>query len=312
MRVSNHLVSRTIAQRLLSQQSALARAQERVATGRRVGKMSDDPTAGSTIMQASGSLRGIEQYRRNADTVGARLDAEDAVLEQLTQIMTRAKELGIATMGSTVDASGRRMAGLELKQLLEQAVNLGNTRLGDEFLFGGTNNDGRAPFTSATPVAGATIFVPTDPPVAPATDPTPRLPTGQRTVEIAAGQTMRGAHDGASVFLASGALDALHALGNAMDTDDLASMGSAMGALDRAFGAVQGMVGEVGARQNQVDTVRAGLDALHAALAEQKSGLSEVEMEEAITEMMQRQTAYQAAMLASSKVMGMSLTDYLR
>lgn len=312
MRVSNHLVSRTISQRLLAQQSALARAQERVATGRRVGKMSDDPTAGSTIMQASASLRGLEQYRRNADTVGARLDVEDAALDQLTQIMTRAKELGVATVGSTADAAGRRMAGIELRQLLEQAVNVGNSQLGDEYLFGGTNNDGRAPFTNATVVAGATIFVPTDPPVAPATDPTPRLPTGQRTVEVASGQTMRGAHDGASVFLDSGALDALHALATAMESDDPTAMGTAMGTLEEAFTTVQGLVGEVGARQNQVDTVRAGLEALQAALAEQKSGLSEVEMEEAITEMMQRQTAYQAAMLASSKVMGMSLTDYLR
>jgi flagellin-like hook-associated protein FlgL len=35
-------------------------------------------------------------------------------------------------------------------------------------------------------------------------------------------------------------------------------------------------------------------------------------MEQAITEMMQRQMAYQAAMLASSKVMGLSLADYIR
>jgi len=37
-----------------------------------------------------------------------------------------------------------------------------------------------------------------------------------------------------------------------------------------------------------------------------------VDMEEAITEMVARQTAYQAAMQASSRVMGLSLTDYLR
>ena len=35
-------------------------------------------------------------------------------------------------------------------------------------------------------------------------------------------------------------------------------------------------------------------------------------MEKAITEMVARQTAYQAAMLASSRVMGLSLTEYLR
>ena len=82
--------------------------------------------------------------------------------------------------------------------------------------------------------------------------------------------------------------------------------------LDAAFDGLQARVGEVGARQNQADAVKGGLAALESTLSQQKSELSEVDAERAITEMLARQTAYQAAMLASSKVMGMSLTDYLR
>ena len=43
-----------------------------------------------------------------------------------------------------------------------------------------------------------------------------------------------------------------------------------------------------------------------------KSKTEDVDLESAITELMTRQTAYQAAMLATSKVLGTSLTDYLR
>jgi len=39
---------------------------------------------------------------------------------------------------------------------------------------------------------------------------------------------------------------------------------------------------------------------------------AEVDAAEAFTEAVARQTAYQAAMLASSRVMGLSLADYLR
>lgn len=312
MRVSNRLVTHSIQQRLLSQQAALARAQARVASGKQVERMSDDPTAGSAIMQAGGALRGIEQYRRNAETVGARLAAEDGALDQLTQVLTRAKELGVATIGANAGADGRRAAALEVRNLVAQAIDVGNTRLGDEFVFGGTNNDGRPPFAPPQVVAGATVFVPLDPPLVAGGDPVPRPPVGQRTVEIAAGQSMRGTHDGQAVFLDSGALDALHRLAAAMEADDPAAMGAAMSELDVGFVAVQGYIGEVGARQNQVDAVVAGLDAMAATLTEQKAGLAEVDMEKAITDMLQRQTAYQAAMLASSKVMGMSLTDYLR
>ncbi len=310
MRVSNALVTRAITSRLLQQQSALAEAQQRVASGKRVEKMSDDPTAGSTIMQASGQLRGIEQYKRNVDGVGAKLDAEDSALDQLTQIMTRAKELGVATIGANVGADGRMAAAAELDQLIAQAVNIANTKVGDDYLFGGTSTAGTAaPFAIGTDSGGTVRFVPFTEVAGVVTE---RPPTGQRGVEIAANQRMQGAHDGKSIFLDTGMLASLSELSAAMKGDDPAAMGTAMARLDGAFQKTQAYVGEVGARQNQIDTLRSGLEALETTFTEQKSGLSEVEMEEAITTMLQRQTAYQAAMLASSKVMGLSLTDYVR
>jgi flagellin-like hook-associated protein FlgL len=43
-----------------------------------------------------------------------------------------------------------------------------------------------------------------------------------------------------------------------------------------------------------------------------KSNLEDVDYETAITQLMSRQNAYQAAMMATSKVIGLTLTDYLR
>jgi flagellar assembly factor FliW len=60
----------------------------------------------------------------------------------------------------------------------------------------------------------------------------------------------------------------------------------------------------VGARQNQADTIKTGLQAIEATLTQQKSDLSELDAERAITEMLARQTAYQSAMLASSRSWG--------
>lgn len=313
MRVTNHFVTRSISGRLQASQQRMMEAQERVTSGKRVSRVSDDPAAGAAIMQVSGSLRGIAQYTRNVERVRAQLDAEDSALGQVTLLMTRAKELGVATIGANVDGQGRRVASAEMRELFTQVVNVANTRVGDTYLFGGTSNDGRAPFTGPTTLPnGTTVYVPTDPPVAPATAPVPREPVGERLVEIAAGQTMRAAHDGRTVFLDSGVLAVLDTLASAMAADDTARMASAMTALESAFNDVQAAVGETGARQSQADTAAAGLTALGDTLIEQKADLSEVEMEAAITEMLQRQSAYQAAMLASSKVMGLSLVDYVR
>ena len=253
MRVTNALITQSLSSRLLDNQRRLAEAQERVATGKRLQKMSDDPTAGSAIMQVGASLRGIEQYTRNVDHLATRLDAEDSALSQLTDLMTRARELGVATVGANVDAFGRRAAGAELRQLLGQVINIANTKVGEDYVFGGVGNDGRAPFTLPTVQAdGTTSFVVMDPPVAPSTTPTPRVPTGERQFEIAAGQTMAGPHAGGKVFLDNGMLDGLHRLATAMESDQPAAMATAMRDLDTAFSGVQALVGEIGARQNQV------------------------------------------------------------
>jgi flagellar hook-associated protein 3 FlgL len=314
VRVSNALVTRSITSRLQEAQRALLDAQQRATTGRRVNVVSDDPPAGAAVMQLGGALRALEQYGRNVGAVRTRLDAEDAALGQLTDLLTRARELGIAANSDTVGVDERRVLGLEVRQLVEQAVALGNTRVGDEYLFGGHAAD-RPPFDPA--LAGQT------PPFAVLDGLGAPLARGERRVEVAAGQTVRGAHAGATVFVDTGVLGGLRALADALDpggatpprplpADQRGDVAAALTALDAAFSAVQGHVGEVGARQNQADAVAAGVEALRATYTQQRSDLAEVDMEQALTDMVQRQTAYQAALLASSRIMGLSLADYLR
>jgi flagellar hook-associated protein 3 FlgL len=311
MRVTNSMVTRGLTARMMENQRLLAEAQERVATGKRVRKMSDDPTAGSSIMQSSGQLRALEQYKRNVGAVGARLDAEESALDQLTQLLTRAKELAVGQYGDTANADTRRAAGAEVKQLLLQAIAIGNQRFGDDPLFGGTNAAGADPFDPAQTTVDP-VFVALDPAAVPPDAPAARVPVGRLEVEVGAGQRMPGPHDGKTVFVDSRLLEGLRDLQLSLETNDRSLMADAMGTLDGSFREVQTLVGEVGARQNQVDMVQGSLAALEETYAARRSDLAEVDMERAIAEMIGRQTAYQAAMLASSRVMGMSLTDYLR
>ncbi len=306
MRVTNALTTRDTIRSLSTGAARLAEAQERVTTGLRVRTVSDDPTAGTAIMQSSSALRAITQYQSNVRRVGSELDAEDSALDGVTQVLTRAKELAIASTGATASVSTREAAAAEVAELIKQVVQLGNTRLGEAYLFGGMSAATEPPFDEAQTATAPTYVA------IPGGGSTPLVPSGVRTVEIASGQTMAGAHDGKTVFLDSGVFDALQSLHDALLTNTTTAVASAHGRLDVAFEAVQALVGDVGARQNQIDGIETSLGALEANVTAYRSDLSEVDMEQAITEMVSRQTAYQAAMLASSKVMGMSLLDYIR
>jgi flagellar hook-associated protein 3 FlgL len=306
MRVTNSLITRDTIARLQQNQKRVAEAQERVTSGLRIRKMSDDPSDASSLLQTSGSLRALAQYRRNVDALGSRLDAEEGSLDQMTQILTRAKELAVGQAGDTANTATRAAAAMEVQQLLEQTVSIANGKFDEEYLFGGQNSAALPPFDAKQTAQTPRFVSLRGSPAA------PLLPRGQRPIEIAAGQTMPGVHDGDGVFVQTGVLQSLYDLQQALATDSPAGITAAQSGLDSAITGVQALVGDVGARQNRVETLTAGFDALQLNLEDRKADLREVDIETAITEMLNRQTAYQAAMMAASKVMGMSLTDYLR
>ena len=85
-----------------------------------------------------------------------------------------------------------------------------------------------------------------------------------------------------------------------------------MAKLDDGFDAVQTVVGDTGALGSRLTIAGQNLDALKMNLTTFKSDLEDVDVETAMTELTNRQVAYQAALLATSKVTSLSLMDYLR
>jgi flagellar hook-associated protein 3 FlgL len=72
------------------------------------------------------------------------------------------------------------------------------------------------------------------------------------------------------------------------------------------------LLGDVGAVARQLEIATANTDALDNALQTFTSDLRDVDLEKAATELITRQTAYQSALLATSRIIGLSLADYIR
>ena len=297
MRITNGIMRREQLARVQTGLRQLAESQRRVSSGLRMAKASDDPVAASGAMQARGSLRALEQYRRNVDAATSRASAEEGVLDRLTGTLVRARELGLSQGTDTANDVTRANTRAEVDQLLRFAVGLANTRFDDGYLFGGHRPQER-PYDVVD--TGTHL------------DFTTTSPDGGLELEVSSGQRLAAGHDGVAVFEETGALAALRDLGRALGAGDPAAVRSATDALDRALDGVQGLVGDVGARVNALQLTGANLDALEANLSTFRADLEEIDLEEAVTELASRQTALQAAMLATSRVLGMNLTEYLR
>lgn len=295
MRITNNIVQRNAVAALQVSQRRVEEAQTRATTGLRFTRPSEDPVANSESMRTGGSLRALEQYRRNIQGAIGKVGAEEVALDSLSKLVERAQELAVQQGTGTANAQTRLAAKAEVDQLLDSALALGNTEFGGAYLFGG-DDAAAAPFAKAAPPAYFTF----------------NGAQGAPQMEIGAGQYMSPVHSATRVFSDTGVLAALRDLSIALGNDDRAATSASLTGLGAAHDDLQSVLGETGARTNQLEVAGANLDALEVTLRTYKSNLEEVDLEAALTELVGRQTAYQAAMMSTTRVLQMNLTDYLR
>ncbi|MEK9509635.1 flagellar hook-associated protein FlgL [Gemmatimonadota bacterium Y43] len=274
--------------------SDVAAAQESVTSGQRINRPSDDPTGAARVLATDSDLRALTQYGRNIGTARQRLTVEETALDQVSGIMERARELAYGQAGATANAQTRTVTAEEIDELFKQVVQIANTQEGDTYVFGGMYPD-RAPLDATT---GAED---------------PAAPTRQAaSYEVGAGSVMEGAHGAGTLFIDTDVLDSLEALATALRADDTAGIEAAGDRIAASHSNLQGIVGEVGARQIRLDVAEANVESLDLNLRNLRSDLMDVEMEEAITVLVNRQASYQAALLSTSRLLDTTLTNYLR
>ncbi|MHB1310473.1 MAG: flagellar hook-associated protein FlgL [Gemmatimonadaceae bacterium] len=301
MRVTSNMATQNAIASIAAARERMDTAQVQLTTGHRVQSASEDPSAASVVMQNDSQLRAITQYQRNVGNAKQRANLEEGALDQLTSLLNRAREITISQAGDTASPATRQAAGAEVNQLLAQAVQLADTKIGDEYLFGG-NTSGTPPFSVDASTAVYSFSV------------AATAPAGARQVEIGAGQLLTANHDGTQVFgtTSGGALKALQDLSAALQTGSGAAVSGLIPTFVSEVANVQTLIGVTGARANQMDITAANLTALTNQLITFNSNLQDVDMEAAITELTGRQTAYQAAMAVTARLSGLSLADYLR
>lgn len=298
MRITNAVITNNAIRAMLTSQRGIDEGTRRVTSGLRVDRLSTDPTAGSEAMRAGSELRALTQYGRNIDRATAASTTQENVLNSMGDLLTRAQELALSQSSDTASAQTRAAVKVEIDQILRMAAALANTQHEGVYLFGGAESTTPPVVVIDGPIPSFTVAT---------TAPGPEY-------ELAPGQRLRVADRAEEVFgtPATGALASLRALSVALDANDRAGVAATSAGLNAAFQVVQDRIGATGARANQLDVTRSNVDALTLTLTAYRSELVDVDIEQAITELVAKQTTYQAAMLATSKVIDLNLTNYIR
>ncbi len=290
MRITPGMMRERLVRSLGNTFAQLARAQLHVATGKRIHKASDDVTAARQIMRISGDIRALDQFRRNTTFARTRLNAEEAVLNQVTDILSRAREIATAQATDTATTHTREIAAAEVEQLLDQVVQLGNTVLGKTHLFAGHQ-------------AQAAAFLP---------DGTYQGDTGHVETAISPDQRVVMNHTGDELLVTSGVIDALTALLDGLRAGTIDAVRDAGPQLAAAFDEAQFLLTETGARIQRLDAAASIQDSRQLDLTANRQALEEVGLEQAAVELFEQETLLQATLASASRILGTTLLDYIR
>ena len=138
MRVTHAMLNRQL-------MTGASRAYERMAglDISRITQPSDDPAGAQRMVQLRGLISQNEQYQSNSDTAYRWLLAADTSLSSLGENFRSVRELALTAADGSLDME---LEGIleSLNSAIDQILELGNTRIGNSYLFGGSR-------TQATP-----------------------------------------------------------------------------------------------------------------------------------------------------------------
>ncbi|MEL7187223.1 MAG: flagellar hook-associated protein FlgL [Pseudomonadota bacterium] len=123
-------------------QTALDHTQRQISSGRRILTPSDDPIAASRALEIRESIGRLEQFDRNANIATNRLSQEESALNSVNNVLQRVRELALQANNATQSDESRAMIAVEMRQRLDQLVQLANQQDGDgSYLFSGNLAD---------------------------------------------------------------------------------------------------------------------------------------------------------------------------
>src|SRR5690554_788183 len=128
----NHAVNKT--------KSRLEDLQLKGSNLKRVQKPSHDPIGNTELLAIRSQAVDNEQYSRNISFAKAQLSFAENAIEELTNIVVKAKELAIGQSSNFYDADIRKSVAKEVEQLKKQIISIGNRRMGNKYVFGGHKN----------------------------------------------------------------------------------------------------------------------------------------------------------------------------
>lgn len=296
MRVTSMMQNTQLLRNIRNNNSGIIDWQNKLATGQRIHRPGDDPVGIGYLMRYNSELNRTNEFLENAKTGLGYLKTMDELMQQSSDVLKRARVLVQQAANGTMPEDGRKQIALEIAQLKEQLIMIGNSTFAGRYLFNGQKTD-QPPYSKTQPHLDHT-------------DP------GVIYLNVGPSVSVPVSLTGEQVFGAAGAADNVfqvfddiiaHLNNNQPDEllNDLAK-------IDACADRINNCWAEIGARTNRFELVESRIEDQVVSLKELRSETGDVDMAEALIELMQKENVLQASLAVGSRIMQVSLVDFLR
>jgi len=300
MRVTDSFRFQTYTATLSTLESQMDTLTNQVASGKKVLVPSDDPVSYTQNMQITAEQSQNTQYASNLNSLQANGAYYQTSLNSMGNILTAAQQLAVQMSSSTVNASSRTAAVNQVDGYLQQLVALGNTKVGNTYIFGGEKANAAAyTLNSAT---NSVTFNGTNNVAKVAVNSSTTIDAG-----ISGNTVFTGTVNGQSVDIFA----TLQQFGNDLANNDTAALQTDLTNIGNCVDLTSSNLAYVGTYTQNISSLLSTNTTTGTTLTQTSDNLVDVDTAQAYSDYTTLSTAYQAALYVMSKAEGLSILNYL-
>ena len=277
--------------------------QEKVASGRSINHLSDDPHGAARAVRLRSVLRGVEQYKRNAENADISVRTYDDNLNKVCSILNRVRELVVRGATDSATPTEREAMAVEVRELFDELVHAGNASHLGAYMYAG-HKTSKSPFEVVDDTSHA------DWPISYVGD------SGVNRTEVGPGLTVEINITGDQVFMGVGGVNVFKTVRqierHLTESNVPELSGSDLANLDQAINQVLKFRAELGGRGSRLELVISRLESDSVSITELLSKTEDVDLAEAIMRLAEQEVVYQAALAAAARSVQAGLLQYLK
>jgi flagellar hook-associated protein 3 FlgL len=298
---------------------------------KRIQKPSDDPVGNVHLLTVRSQNIDAEQYLKNINYAKTNLGFTETVLEELTDIMVKVKELAIGQSSDIYNPEVRESVSKEIGQLYNQALSIGNKRIGNRYLFAGQKVLTK-PFNESGEYQGdkSKIFIEVNKDVF-----VPINLTGNEIFFDKTSDRKKNIQNEAPTLLnpmqpeqpikrdpaslpgdpseiSSSVFDEIKSLENALLTNNPDVVQSLLEKFDQSIDRIITYRSKIGSLANSISNSESQIEKLKLLNEEYKTKIEDADVTELFSNLQKEQNILKATYQASSTLMNTSLMDFLR